>query len=50
MRLGYNEQQLKEIIQNVGGYTAKNISLEKWEHFVKREVERKKAKLAAIGK
>lgn len=42
LKYGYKDDQLLEIIKNVGGYEAKNISLERWNKFIERKVQKQK--------
>ena len=41
-QLKYNlsDDQLEEVIKNVGGYDANNISKDKFENFIERKIER----------
>jgi hypothetical protein len=42
LKYGYTDRQLEEVIQNVAGYDATNISYDKWSKFIQKRVEKKK--------
>jgi Ca2+-binding EF-hand superfamily protein len=40
LRYNLSDGQLDEVIKNVGGYDASNISKDKFENFIERKIER----------
>jgi uncharacterized tellurite resistance protein B-like protein len=40
LRYNLSDEQLEEVIKNVGGYDASNISKDKFENFIERKIER----------
>ena len=40
LRYNLNDEQLNEVIKNVGGYEANNISKDKFENHIERKIER----------
>jgi hypothetical protein len=42
LRYGYSEEQLHDIIANVGGFGANSITVDRWNKFIQRKVDKKK--------
>lgn len=42
LRYGFTEEQLHDIIANVGGFGSTSISLDRWNKFIARKVDKKR--------